>query len=164
MQGQGKVRQGKTRPWKGQSKVKERSRKGQSKVKVTSRQCKIKIKVRSKQGQDNIKRRSRQGQGNVKRGSSQGQGKAQAWSRQRKHNLDRKYNLMGFDIIEINLVWCKYYHPPPQTFLDLQFFLWTPLFEHKSFVDQNKNNIISMGFDIIEINLVFVLFLRLCSN
>ena len=57
-----------------------------------------------------------------------------------------------------NLVWTEKFST--QTFLDLQFFLWTPLFEHKSFVDQNKNNIISMGFDIIEINLVLMSFCK----
>ena len=104
MQGKGKVRQSKARPGKGQSKVKERSRKGQSKVKVTSRQCEIKIKVRSKQGQDNIKRRSRQGQGNAKARSMRVQGKVKVRSKQRKHNLNSNNNLMGFDTIEINLV------------------------------------------------------------
>ena len=34
----------------------------------------------------------------------QGQGEDKARSRQRKHNLNRNYNLMGFDTIEINLV------------------------------------------------------------
>ena len=51
------------------------------------------------QGQGNVKGGSRQGQSKVKQESSQGQG-----LRQRKHNLDLNYNLMGFDTIEINLV------------------------------------------------------------
>ena len=37
----------------------------------------------------------------------QGQGEVKARSRQRKHNLNRNYNLMGFDTIEINLVSIK---------------------------------------------------------
>ena len=32
----------------------------------------------------------------------QGQGEVKARSRQRKHNLNRNYDLMGFDTIEIN--------------------------------------------------------------
>ena len=43
---------------------------------------------------------SRQGQSKVKERSRQGQVK----SKQYKHNLNRNYNLMGFDTIEINLV------------------------------------------------------------
>ena len=48
--------------------------------------------------------RSRQGKGNVNRGLREGQWKVKVRSRQRKHNLSRNYNLMGFDTIEINLV------------------------------------------------------------
>ena len=46
---------------------------------------------------------SRQGQSKVKERSRQGQVK----SKQYKHNLNRNYNLMGFDTIEINLVSIK---------------------------------------------------------
>ena len=35
------------------------------------------------------------------------QGKVKVRSRQRKHNIKYNYNLMGFDTIEINLVWGK---------------------------------------------------------
>ena len=34
----------------------------------------------------------------------EGQGKVKVRSRQSKHNLNRNYNLMGFDTVEINLV------------------------------------------------------------
>ena len=37
--------------------------------------------------------------------SGAGQGKVKVKSRQHKHNLNRNYNLMGFDTIEINLVY-----------------------------------------------------------
>jgi len=40
----------------------------------------------------------------VKARPKQGQGEAKARSRQCKHNLHRNYNLIGFDTIEINLV------------------------------------------------------------
>ena len=40
----------------------------------------------------------------VKVRSRRGQGKDKVRSRQCKYNLNRNYNLMGFDIIEINLV------------------------------------------------------------
>ena len=46
----------------------------------------------------------KQGQGKVKTRPKQGQGKDKVRSRQCKHNLNRNYNLMGFDTIEINLV------------------------------------------------------------
>ena len=36
-----------------------------------------------------------------------GEGKVKVSLRQRKHNLDLKYNLMGFETIEINLVYKK---------------------------------------------------------
>ena len=47
---------------------------------------------------------SRQCEGGVKARSNKSQGKVKVRSRQRKHNLDLNYNLMGFDTIEINLV------------------------------------------------------------
>ena len=47
---------------------------------------------------------SRQCEGGVKARSNKSQGKVKVRSRQRKHNLDLNYNLMGFDIIEIYLV------------------------------------------------------------
>ena len=47
---------------------------------------------------------SREGQGKAKARSRRGQGKDKVRSRQSKHNLNRNYNLMGFDTIEINLV------------------------------------------------------------
>ena len=50
---------------------------------------------------------SREGQGKVKARSRRGQGKDKVRSRQPKYNLNRNYNLMGFDIIEINLVEVK---------------------------------------------------------
>merc|ERR1711888_343240 len=74
------------------------------KVKVTSRQGKIKVNVRSKQGQGNVRRGSRQSQGKAKARPRRGQGKVKVRSKLPKNNLNRKYNLMGFDTIEINLV------------------------------------------------------------
>ena len=62
-------------------------------------------KVRPKQGQGIIKRGSKQGQGKAKSRKGRGQGKAKVKSTsQYSHNLNRNYNLMGFDTIEINLV------------------------------------------------------------
>merc|ERR1739842_237886 len=64
----------------------------------------VRVKARLRQDQGKVKARSRQGQGKVKARSRQGQGKVKIRSRQCKHNLNRNYNLMGFDTIEINLV------------------------------------------------------------
>ena len=50
---------------------------------------------------------SRKGQGKVKARSKRGQDKVKVRSRQRKHNLKCNYNLMGFDTIEINLVYSQ---------------------------------------------------------
>ena len=50
---------------------------------------------------------SREGQGKFKARSRRGQGKDKVRSRQPKYNLNCNYNLMGFDIIEINLVEVK---------------------------------------------------------
>ena len=47
----------------------------------------------------------REGQGKAKARSSRGQGKVKVRPRQCKHNLNLNYNLMGFDTIEINLVY-----------------------------------------------------------
>ena len=47
---------------------------------------------------------SREEQGKAKVRSMQVQGKVKVRSRQRKHNLNSNNNLMGFDTIEINLV------------------------------------------------------------
>ena len=44
---------------------------------------------------------SKGGQREVKERSMRGQGKVKVRSRQRKHNLDLNYNLMGFDTIEL---------------------------------------------------------------
>ena len=60
--------------------------------------------MRSKQGQGIVKRGSKQGQGKAKVRSRRGQGKVKVKSSQYSHNLNRNYNLMGFDTIEINLV------------------------------------------------------------
>ena len=94
-----------------QGEVKVRSRRGQGKVKG-------KVRARSRKGQGNVnarkikvKVRSMRDQGNIKRGSRQGQSKvkerlrAKIRSKQCKHSLNRNYNVMGFDTIEINLVW-----------------------------------------------------------
>ena len=43
-------------------------------------------------------------QSKVKAGSKEGQGKVKVRSRECMHNLNRNYNLMGFETIEINLV------------------------------------------------------------
>ena len=64
-----------------------------------SMQGKIKVKVRSMRDQGNIKRGSRQGQSKVKERL-----RAKIRSKQCKHSLNRNYNVMGFDTIEINLV------------------------------------------------------------
>ena len=58
----------------------------------------------SREGQGNVKRGLRQGQGKAKARPRRGQGMNKVRSRQRKHNLNRNYNLMGFDKIEINLL------------------------------------------------------------
>ena len=55
-------------------------------------------------GQGRVKVMLREGQGKGKARSRRGQGKDKVRSRQCKYNLNRNYNLMGFDIIEINLV------------------------------------------------------------
>ena len=47
---------------------------------------------------------SREGQYKVKVRPRRGQGKVKVRSMQHKHNLNCNYSLMGFDIIEINLV------------------------------------------------------------
>ena len=59
--------------------------------------------ARSWQGQGKVKTRSRQSQRKAKERSRQGQGKVKA-TELPKNNLNRKYNLMGFDTSEINLV------------------------------------------------------------
>ena len=71
-------------------------------------QGKIKVKVRSKQTKGNVKKRLRPGQGKAKARLRRGQGKVEVRSR---HHLNRNYNLMGLDTIEINLVlkYCGYY-------------------------------------------------------
>ena len=46
----------------------------------------------------------KQGQGKAKARSRKGQGKVKVRSKLPKLNLNRNYNLMGFDTIEINLV------------------------------------------------------------
>ena len=58
----------------------------------------------SREDQGKVKVRSRQGQGKAKARSMRVQGKVKVRSRQRKHNLNSNNNLMGFDTIEINLV------------------------------------------------------------
>ena len=45
-----------------------------------------------------------EGQGNFKVTSRQGETNIEVKARQRKHNINLNYNLMGFDTIEINLV------------------------------------------------------------
>ena len=111
----------------GQGKVKARLRQGQGKVRERSGQDQGKVKERSKQGQGKVRARSGQGQGKIRARSRKGQGKVKVKSRQHNHNLNLNYNLMGFDTIEINLVFIvmrvfKYYismfpiiltnHPP----------------------------------------------------
>ena len=65
--------------------MKARSGQGQGKVREISGQVQSKIRARSRKGhQSKVKARSRQGKDKV------------------KHNLNRNYNLMGFDTIEIN--------------------------------------------------------------
>ena len=65
---------------------------------VTSRQGKTKVK--SKQGYGNVKRESRQDQIKVKERSTKDQDKVKAM----QDNLIPNNNLMGFDTIEICLV------------------------------------------------------------
>ena len=62
----------------------------------------------SREDQGKVKVRSRQGQGKAKARSMRVQGKVKVRSRQCKHNLNSINNLMGFDTIEINLVWSKF--------------------------------------------------------
>ena len=57
----------------------------------------------------------------MNRGSREEQWKVNVGSRQHKHNLNRNYNLMGFDTIEINLV-----HLSIGSVLDWQ------IYEHKT--------------------------------
>ena len=47
---------------------------------------------------------SKEGQGKAKARLRRGQGKVKVRSKLTKHNLNRNYNLIGFDTIEINLV------------------------------------------------------------
>ena len=54
----------------------------------------------------------REGRGNVKARSKRGHGKVKVRSRQCKQNLNRSYNFVGFDTIEITLVL--------ETFIDLK--------------------------------------------
>ena len=58
----------------------------------------------SREGQGKVKARSRQGQGKAKARPRRGQGKVKVRSKLPKNNLNRNYNMMGFDTIEINLV------------------------------------------------------------
>ena len=67
-------------------KVKKRSRLGKGKVKDIFRPGKRKVKERSRQG-----REARQGNINIR-------------LKQSNHKHNHNYNLMGFDTIEINLV------------------------------------------------------------
>ena len=67
-----------------------------------SRQGKFKVKVRSRQ--DKVQAGSRQYEGRAKVGQCKVKERSQERSRQYKHNLNLNYNLMGFDTIEINLV------------------------------------------------------------
>ena len=57
-----------------------------------------------REGYGQVKARPKQGQGEAKARSTIGQGKVKVRSKQRKHNLNSNNNLMGFDTIEINLV------------------------------------------------------------
>ena len=87
--------------WHGQCKVKKTlSRQSQGNVKAG----KNKVKVTSRQGKSRVKAVCMKGQGKV----NSCQGDIKARSRQRKHNLNlnRIYNLMGFNTIEITLVVC----------------------------------------------------------
>ena len=72
----------------------------------------------SREDQGKVKVRSRQGQGKAKARSMRVQGKVKVRSRQRKHNLNSNNNLMGFDTIEINLVfftfWIDFFKIPPK--------------------------------------------------
>ena len=76
-------------------------------MKGGSRQGQSKIKARSKQGQGNVNAMSRENQGKAKVRPMRVQGKVKVRSRQCKHNLNSNNNLMGFDTIEINLVYIK---------------------------------------------------------
>ena len=69
----------------------------------TQGQCKV--NVRSMQGQGKVRAMWREGQGKVKARSKRGQCQFKVRSRQCKHNLSLNCNLMGFNTIEINLVY-----------------------------------------------------------
>ena len=115
----------KTSSRQGQGNVIPRSRRGQGKIRAISRQGHGKaIKARLRQSQGKVKETSRLGKtnvtsrlgknkvkvmsrGTVKARIKKGQGKDKVRSRQCKYNLNLNYNLMGFDIIEINPV-CYY--------------------------------------------------------
>ena len=60
------------------------------------------------QGQDKVKARPKSGQG---------EGEFKVRLRQRKHNLNHNNNLMGFDTIEINLVFKPWLHTGCPTIL-----------------------------------------------
>ena len=66
---------------------------------------------------------SREEQGKAKARSMRVQGKVKVRSRQRKHNLNSNNNLMGFDTIEINLVFAKNKMLPEKNFHQKQFSL-----------------------------------------
>ena len=91
----------------GQGKVKTRLRQSQGKVRATSGQDQGKIKAKSRKGHQGKIINARSRQRKVTGRSRQVQSNIKAMLvrlRQRKHNLDLNYNLMGFDTIEINLV------------------------------------------------------------
>ena len=69
--------------------------------KKMSKQRQSRIKTWSGQVYGKVKARSRRGKVNVE---SQGLGKINERLKQRNHNNNHNYNLMGFDTIEINLV------------------------------------------------------------
>ena len=73
----------------------------QCNVKAMVRQCQGNVKVMSRKGQGKLMARSRRGQG---KGERQGQGKIYVRLKQSCHNHGHNYNLMGFDTIEIDLL------------------------------------------------------------
>ena len=86
------------------------------------------MKARSSQGQRKVKAMWREGQGKVKARSKKSQAKVKVRLRQRKHNLDLNYNLMGFDTIEINLV----YETKSPHFFSLSLFPVEPVCDQRS--------------------------------
>ena len=74
----------------------------EGKANVRSRQGQGKVKVKLRQDQGKVNSALRQGKANAM--SRQGKGKINVRLKQSNHNNNHNYNVMGYDTIEINLV------------------------------------------------------------